>query len=233
MEPVEGQPRGLLLRLAVDMDLEPGGTLVVERRIGDGQIEEIRTIELSEERIAQIRGGKVEFLDRAVEAGARHHYRLRHRPPASDQTRAAGVHTSPTLTLTWREPPTRPKRIAARQVGDVVELAWEPVEFGAVIFRRNVLEEGSGIRRIATVGPGARGQLVDRDVRPNGVYAYQIALSTTATPFPQFGPPSEPFPGAPAPESPPDGSSEPPSPLPSEFLPMSFAIDTRSPPLSA
>lgn len=194
LEPVEGQPRGLMLRLRADIALSPEGTIVVERRIGDGKVERIRTIELSEKRIDKIAAGKLKFLDRSVVADARHHYRLSYRTPASEGAdEPVTERTSPPVTVTWQTPPPRPDRIEARQVDQTVELHWQPSGRGAVLFRRDVLADESRVRRLTTVGPGARGHFVDRSVRPDGVYAYQIALAAPESPFPQFGPPSEPL----------------------------------------
>ncbi len=196
--PIEGQPRGLMLRLSASTDLSPEGVLVVERRIGEADPETARTIELNTKRIDRLRRKDegLQFLDRAVVEGKRHRYRVVYHPPArrdaaSDGPDGPGAARSPTTEFTWAAPPDRPERPEVLQTGGLVELQWEPHR-GAVVFRRNVLKDGAETRRLATVGQGARGGFVDRSARPGGVYAYRVALARDDGGFPQFGHPSEP-----------------------------------------
>lgn len=194
--PIEGQPRGLLLEITARLDLEKGGELEVVRRIGDGRLDTIRTIELGTGRIEKLADGGLQFLDRSVVADETHYYRVVYLPPnrnTSTRDDRATRRDSPSVSVHWRTPPPRPNDLDAQQTGQFVELNWSPTKSGAVIFRRNILAGQAETRRIATVGPGARGRFVDRTAKPNGVYAYQIALAREDGQFPQFGPPSDPL----------------------------------------
>lgn len=194
--PVEGQPRGLLLEITARKNLPKDGALEVVRRIDDGQTETIRTIELSTSRLARLADSGLQFLDRSVAVDETHHYRVLYVPPshnASSRDDRVDFPGSPPVSVHWQSPPSRPTQLDATQTGRAIELHWRPTSYGAVVFRRNVLAERSEMRRIATVGPGARGRFVDRTAAPDGVYAYQIALAREDGQLPQFGQPSDPL----------------------------------------
>lgn len=194
VEAVEGRPQGLLLRLRSNRPLASGGKLEVHRRVGDRKPTVIRTIELSDEFTGRLRQGNLQFLDRAVVADKPLDYRLLYTPPeAHGGTPEGRRHQSRVLTLSWNEPPPTPDSVDVTMTGSrAVELRWKPRTSGVLIFRRNVLKEGAKTRRIARLGPAAHGVFVDRDIRPQGVYAYRIALAIERETFVQFGPPSEP-----------------------------------------
>jgi len=194
--PVEGRPRGLLLAIDAPSDLAEDGELEVVRRTDDGQPETVRTIELGTRRLEQLADDGLQFLDRSVITDNTYHYQVVYHPPTREPSgREDRTTTSPSrsVSIHWRSPPSRPNRLTARQIGQAIELQWSPRKQSAVIFRRNVLDDREGARRIATVGPGARGRFVDRTAKPDEVYAYQIALAREYAQFPQFGPPSDPL----------------------------------------
>jgi hypothetical protein len=188
IQPAEGRPQGLLLRLTTDFQPDPGSRLELRRRVGDAPPETLRTIAVGGEVAGRLTGEGLDFLDRSVAPGRLHVYQLVYRPK-SDERR-----TSAPLTVTWQKPPATPTGLHAFADTPVaVELNWRASAPGALVFRRNVLDKNAKTRRIAHLGPSAGGRYVDRDVEPGGVYAYRIALARPGEGFTQYGPPSEPL----------------------------------------
>lgn len=191
LDPVEGRPGALVLRLKSSFEPPPESRLEVRRRVGRGSAQTIRTVELSSDLSTQLAEKGVEFIDRSVEPGPPLRYRLLYFESAEADTPDA---RSAILTVDWKEPPPRPKDVRAHaDTSRAVELRWKPPNFGALVFRRNVLKREAATRRIATVGPSMNGTFVDRDVVPGAVYTYRVALSIEHEEFTQYGPPSEPL----------------------------------------
>ena len=186
---VEGRPDGLVLQLESTLEADTG-RLQLRRKIADGPSEVIQTISVSQKFKRRLHGEGLTFIDRSVVAGAAHRYQLVYLPPRAEKAK----HSSKLLTLTWREPPPPPTGVKAGvPTREAVELSWRPDRQGAMVFRRNVLEEGAPTRRLADLDPGSRGRYVDRDVEPGGVYTYRVALARRNDGFTQYGPPSEPL----------------------------------------
>ena len=188
VQPVEGRPQGLLLRLTTDFQPDPASRLELRRRVGDAPAETLRTIEVGGEVAERLTGEGLDFLDRSVTPAKRHVYQLVYRPE-TDAPRASAP-----LTVTWQPPPAAPTALHAfADTPAAVELNWRASAPGALLFRRDVLDKNQETRRIAHLGPSAGGRYVDRDVEPGGVYAYRIALARPNEGFTQYGPPSEPL----------------------------------------
>lgn len=192
IEPVEGRPKGLVLRLRCDCRLPDDGWLELMRGQRDGKVEVFRRVRLRGRLRAAVQNDGLEFMDRAIEAGQRVGYRLRLRAADSDEPSSI-LQTSSPLWVTWHTPPPRPEDVRAdSRIAGSVELAWTPAGLdGALVFRRDVLDPNAGTRRISRPNGGARGLFVDRDVDPGGVYAYRVALSIDHAGLVQYGPPSE------------------------------------------
>jgi hypothetical protein len=183
ISPIEGRPNGLVL--AVDGDGAPDGatTLELYRQPDDGDPELIHDIAVSE--IA----GRLPFdiVDSQVRPGGRYRY---HAVLANEE----GVVTaSRSGWVTWTAPPPAARQVrASARFGDVIEVSWEaPRETGAVVFRRDVLADGSSFERVAELEPGFGARWFDRDVTPAGVWSYRVSLSRVDGGFVQYGPPSE------------------------------------------
>lgn len=184
----EGRPNGVLLRLqAADAPADCEKLALYRLEQGAEQAELLHELVLDESlRDGLIRG--IEVVDQGVRPGAVFTYQLFGLDERDEVRRRSAA-----LDVNWREPPDAPQEVtASAPFVDAVELQWKsPSDAGAVIFRRNVLEEGSGFRRVAELQRGAR-SWVDRDVRPAGVWSYRVASSqTNDVGMVQYGPPSE------------------------------------------
>lgn len=191
LEPVEGRPGALVLKLTASFSPDPESRLEIRRRVDGAPPETIRTVESSRKISARIADGGVEFIDRDVEPDRILRYRLLYFAPSD---RENPEKRSSVVRVEWKSPPRPPENVRAHADSPrTVELRWEPPTSGALVFRRNVLDEEGGTRRIASLDPVFGGVLVDRDVEPGAVYAYRIALSLENDGFLQYGPVSEPL----------------------------------------
>lgn len=179
---VEGRPNGLVL--SVDGDARAGGatTLELYRQRDDDDPKLIHDVAVRDiaDRLP------FDIVDGEVRPGARYRY---HAVLADDE---GVISVGRSDRVDWREPPSVVDRVTATALfGDVIEVSWDaPVDAGAVIFRRDVLAEGSAFERVAELEPGYGGRWFDRHVRPAGVWSYRVALSHGEG-FVQYGPPSE------------------------------------------
>ena len=187
---LEGRPDGLLLELQLDDETtEAGTTLQLLRADGRSEAQVYREIELDAPLRDALSIDGVEFLDRNVSPGLVTRYQLK----LLDRDGEA-LDYSTLVRVKWQQPPQRPEGLRGRvHTANTVELRWaSPQNHGAVIFRRNVLQEGSTPRRVAQVAPDSAGVFVDDDVETGVVYAYRVSLAVPRGAFVQLGPPSEP-----------------------------------------
>jgi hypothetical protein len=147
-----------------------------------------RDIQLSDRFRRALRTKGIEFFERNISPGQRIRYQLR----LLDKNGGV-LSRSKRLDVEWREPPTRPDKLDGRATtSGTVELHWESnAPLGAIVFRRNVLEDDSDLERIGQVGPDSAGLFVDRRAEAGVVYAYRVSLASTTGELTQFGPPSE------------------------------------------
>lgn len=187
---IEGRPDGVLLKLAMTQGADDAYALQLLRAAPDTEAVVYRQIQLQEKLRNALASDGIEFLDRNVLAGQTTRYQLR--LIREDESPMA---YSELLHVKWTEPPPRPDKLDGRATTPTtVELQWNaPVEHGAVIFRRNVLDQDSSPRRIGEVGPDSARLFVDTDVHPGVVYAYRVSLADQSHGFLQLGPPSEPL----------------------------------------
>lgn len=179
---VEGRTDGLVLRVA--MDLPRVDQLELYRIVGEDEPQLLENIAVEPSLGAALSEG-VELVDRTMRPGERHSYQM------VALFEGAMVGESDVVNVTWQAAPGLPARVrATAPLPTVVELSWEGCpDCGAIIFRRNVLEDGP-IVRYADVDAG-REWLVDRDVLPGGVWSYRVGLSRTTDGVTQYGPLSE------------------------------------------
>jgi hypothetical protein len=194
IEAVEGRPQGLLLRITARRSLDslPSDRRLELRRIRhDTEPETLQSVSLEPdvlERLASEEGLTV--MDRSLSPGEVS-YRVRLGADESSDDAASTRPLSAPLHLRWRKPPPRPTSIRTASTMPVaVEIRWHPHSEGALVFRRDVLTSDSTLRPVAVLGPDRADRFVDRDVRPGGVYAYRVALSTSSGAFTQYGRPS-------------------------------------------
>lgn len=184
LEAVEGRPNGVVLRLRTDV--EGISALELYRAVGDGEAQLLQELAVDEQ-LAQALSRGVELVDPNVRPNTLHQYQL-------VLVRDGEVlEASAVLDVEWSPPPPPILEFrAAATLTDAVELRWEaPAEYGAVVFRRDVLADGP-FERLRELDASCRGAFVDRDVRPGGVWSYRVALSrVNVGGFHQYGPPSE------------------------------------------
>jgi hypothetical protein len=166
--------------------------LEVLRQEAGASAEQIRSVRLDQRLRTRLAGEGFEFLDRSVPSGTTTAYQIRLRA-SEENAPSHSLAASEPLTVAWQEPPRRPERVhSSSEISGIVELHWAaPPTTGALIFRRDVLDDDAGVERLAQLGPQARTTFIDRGVEPGGVYAYQVALAIDTGTFIQFGQPSE------------------------------------------
>ena len=181
---VEGRPAGVVLRLS--STVSDAEALELFRVRDDDDATLLHTLTIDETLRVQLESG-VELVDSTVEPGHQYQYQFSVTGKPGDRAR-----TSNLITVRWRQPPPRPVDLAATVTfAGVVELSWESIAHaGAVIFRRDVLDEQSQFIRVGEVDAGG-GIFVDRQLDPGGVYSYRVARSLTDGDFTQFGSASE------------------------------------------
>ena len=186
---VEGRPDGLLLRIESREPIEPDAASLHLMRAATGEKPQIyRDIELGEQFRRAIVTEGLEFLERNLAPDQHVRYQLR----LLDESGAV-LSYSNRVDVRWKEPPPRPANVTAQATtSNTVELRWDARRnLGAVVFRRNVLDDDSKLERIGQVGPNSSGLFVDRDAGAGVVYAYRVSLALRAGELTQFGPPSE------------------------------------------
>jgi hypothetical protein len=190
LEVVEGRPNGLLLKLHMTAQVPEAASLQLLRAEAGADADVYREVVLDEPLRGALRTDGVEFFDRNVARGLVTRYQLR----LVDQEERVLAY-SRLVRVAWHPPPARPRDLTGRATTpETVELRWEsPPGHGAIVFRRNVLVEGSTPQRIAAVGPDSAGLFVDTDVAPGVVYAYRISLALHSGSVVQLGSPSEPI----------------------------------------
>ncbi|MGM0556194.1 MAG: hypothetical protein ACQEVA_07430 [Myxococcota bacterium] len=190
LDVVEGRPNGLLLELGM-RDAPPGAVALQLLRAEAGTDAEIyREIQLEAQLREALHTDGIEFLDRNVAPDSTTRYQLR-LVGEDDSTLAY----SELVRVEWRPPPARPSELTGRATTpETVELRWKSAPgHGAIIFRRDVLQDHTKPERIGEVGPDSAGLFVDTDAEPGVVYAYRVSVALHAEDVKQLGPPSEPI----------------------------------------
>ncbi len=192
VEPVEGRPNGLVLRLRCGCTPPNDGWLEILRRQDDQPAQVYRSVRLNARLAKALAGKGLPFLDRAMRADTTTTYQVRLRASANDAPGKTLERSIP-RRIAWQKPPARPANVRAQShLAGSVELHWQATgRAGALIFRRDVLRSHAPVERIAQVGAGAGGVFVDRHVQPGAVYAYRVALASHTGDTLQFGPPSD------------------------------------------
>jgi hypothetical protein len=183
---VEGQPRGLLLQLSINIQENPPESLTLIRqrqRPGEapGAFSQ-RALFEPQRHAALWRGEAVQLLDGDLEPEASYRYLL-----VAVRGGALAERSAP-LALTWVEPPASPLEVEAEAVGEHALLRWRgsPTQ-GAQIFRR-ALGQRSYERVGAPLPEGAR----DFSERPPGegaAWGYLVCAVVWRDGVPRIGPP--------------------------------------------
>ncbi len=196
LEAIEGRPNGLLLKLTArdghGLDASGDTIEIVRRQLGDDDSRDVldtfRLTSKTFERLTDDEG--LTLLDRSLSPGALR-YDLQWKPETGREKRAEPLPLVTPLRVRWASPPPRPTTLRAASTMPVaVELQWHPIAEGAIVFRRDVLDEDSKLTPIASLEAASAGLFVDRDVQPGGVYAYRVALSRPSSDLTQYGSPS-------------------------------------------
>ena len=172
----EARPGALVFALSADAeDAVEGRVVLVYRGVGDATPELHQTIELEGKRVGALGAGSLFALDRDVTPGQTYTYVAR----LIDDADPEATQTSAPMVWTCQAAPGAPPARANATSGGFIEVEWEPEDAtqGALILRRDLLTPKAPAKRVATLGPGARGIYLDRDVTPGGVYAYRVALT--------------------------------------------------------
>lgn len=181
------------MRFAYRDELPEDAFLEVWRSVDGERARPLRRARLDERIHRALTAEGFEFLDRAVTPGSTFRYQVRLRSADGNAEPADTLAAADSPTIRWRKPPAKPDSTAVTSpLPGLVEVTWElNADFGALVFRRNVLASEEGPERLAQLQPGARGTFVDRNVEPGGVYAYRVAMAYVGEHIVQFGPPSE------------------------------------------
>jgi hypothetical protein len=170
------------LRLHATDAPRPDAELTLFRRSPDGDARTLQTTQLSDTSASRLADAGLRFVDRSIGPPGDYTYRLRLKTPGSTER------WSEPTRVAWREPPPAPEDVHCQAVaGRLVEIEWSPDKFGALIFRKSVTDHSSDFTRLGLWRPDARGLAADRDIQPDGVYAYRLALAIRTTTFTQFG----------------------------------------------
>jgi hypothetical protein len=172
----EARPGALVLALGARAeDAVVGRVVLVYRGAGGATPELHQTIELERARAGALGAGALFALDREVTPGQTYTYVAR----LVDDDDPEATQTSSPMVWRCEAPPVAPTASARADARGFVEVEWVPEDAtqGALVLRRDLLDPKAQTKRVATLGPGARGVWLDRDVTPGGVYAYRVALT--------------------------------------------------------
>ena len=191
VEPVEGRPEGLLLRLRATGVPKEARRLQLLRAIGDQPAQLHRDVELNEQTRRALQTDGIEYLERSVGSEPE---TLRFQLRLAGEERDEPLAQSKICRIQWKAPPPRPTKLDGEsRLTGTVELRWAAsAKGGAIVFRRNVTREGASVKRLAQVPPSASGVYVDRSATPGDVYAYRVALAAKSGELTQYGRTSEP-----------------------------------------
>lgn len=183
LEVVEGRPSSLVLGVHYP-DARVGDVLQLMRGRGDGEPEAIAVVELHGDFLTLATEQQLGLSDDGVEVGQRYRYR-------ADIVRdEVSLMSSAEVIVAWDEAPPRPEEVVVTELrSGVVEIEWRP-EAPGVVFMRDVLRPDAGTRRFDASEMSA-GSHVVRGMKPEGVYAFRVALGDNEQGFVRFGTPSE------------------------------------------